>query len=1109
MRCPDCQAECPSGAVACMHCGASLDPPAAIVTEERKVVSILFADIRGSLNLIRGRDPEEARRLLSPTVALMADAVRRFDGTVVRTLGDGIMALFGAPQAQEDHAVRACHAALAMRNAAAAVSAEGKGQQGGVAIRVGVNSGEVLFRESRFGTTMDFEADGEVVHLAARMEQTARPGTVRVTDATLHLAKGQVVVDPLGKVRVKGLAGPIAAFELLAVGLDAPRPVAASGRNLTPFVGRSAEMKVLDKALRSVTEGRGEAIALIGEPGCGKSRIVYETTVRARAFGFVVLDAWCVPYGRRSSYLPLQSMCRRLFGIAEDDDAATIRERLGCRLALGAKDAAEAAAAIAAITALVDSGAAADPAWRGLAPEVRRRRLFEGIRTLLSSEGRHQPLMLVVEDLHWADRETLAVLSWLMEQLPGMRMLLLTDFRPEHGHNWSRFGHWTGMDVLPLAGEEAWLLTSALLGRDGVDGPLGLFLTERAGGNPFFAEEIVEALAEQGLLSGERGAWSCAIPLDVPGVPATVRAVLAARVDRLTSEDKRLLQAAAVIGKDFAVPLLAEITDLAPGDLHSTLDRLFAAQFLRHLGDENCTFRHALTHEVVYAGVPLAQRHRMHGQIVDAIERLHVGRLAEHAEALSRHAGIARRWDAVLLHARQAGITAVARSANRDAVAFFEQALAALQEVPETDAGRRLAVDIRFEIREPLFRLGMLRRVVLRLREAEPLAAQLGDQMRLGQLAILLSHILWTAGDHAGATEEALRAEAMARDYGDRALGWRARFQLGCAWMARGEFTAAVKAMDAVAAALRDDTTLWGRYGLDPALAAVARCYAARALADLGEFSAAAKATVECARLADAVGKPFTRIYAEFAAGYLALSRADPHTAMQHFKGMLAFAHEAEATLNIPVAMALLAEASICAGVPVDTVIGALREAVRSASEMGLLLHQPARLAWLAEASSRSGVDAKEANRIARRALRTAERQGERGAAAQATRTLGVIAAAQGSVAMAQVHYRRAAQRAAALGMRPFIALCHLELSELLAGSASPAETAGALDIAATLCDELGLAAWTARINDLRLRYATTVAHPEKVDMTRRGSPSACLAVEQPTSCIRQNSAEM
>ena len=423
-------------------------------------------------------------------------------------------------------------------------------------------------------------------------------------------------------------------------------------------------------------------------------------------------------------------MCRSLFGHS-DKSTATVSAQVAWALSVAGDEPSDARrfAALPALAALVDAAAAADPGWRALDPEERRHRTVEALWTLVERRSAARPLLLVVEDLHWADPETVAALGRIAEEVARARVLMLVDYRPEAAHDgWSSLLHAATIRVSAFTGEDAERLTGALLGKEGARAPLAGLLTERAGGNPFFAEEIVEALVEEGVLQGAPGAYRVAAPVHEPGVPLTVRAVLAARIDRLALGDKRLLEAAAVIGKTFSGFLLAEVAGTPESRVHRGLRRLAKARFLRSLNDDGGrrhTFRHALTHEVAYSGLPLARRRAMHGRVLDALERLHAGRLGDQVEVLTYHAALARRWDETATYARQAGAKAVARSANREAVALFEQALAAVAELPESEVTYRLTIDIRFELRYPLFRLGMISRVLERLREAEPLAERL------------------------------------------------------------------------------------------------------------------------------------------------------------------------------------------------------------------------------------------------------------------------------------------------------------------------------------------------------------------------------------------------
>ncbi len=472
---------------------------------ERKQVTILFADIKDSTELIRGLDPEVAQRLLDPALQHMMDAVHRFEGTVNQVLGDGIMALFGAPIAHEDHALRACYAALAMQTAMRAYTEEVRRAYGlEMRIRVGLNSGEVVVRAIGNDLHMDYSAVGETTHLAARMEQLATPGTIRLTAAMLRPVEDVVQVQALGPVPVKGLVDPVKVFELVGASSTRRRVQAAAARGLTQFVGRHTELTALTEALVQASAGHGQVVALVGEAGVGKSRLVYECVHSYRTQGWLVLESASVSYGKATPYFPVIDLLKRYCHVEERDDSRTIRAKVtGQVLTLDAtlQD------TVPALLALLDSLPDNDPFLR-LDPPQRRQRTLEALMRVLLRESQVQPLLLVFEDLHWIDTETQALLDRLVDSLPTARLLLLVNYRPEYQHGWGSKTYYAQLrlDPLPLGSTEE--LLAVLLGNDPSVQPLTRLLIARTAGNPFFLEESVRTLVEAEVLVGTPGGTS-------------------------------------------------------------------------------------------------------------------------------------------------------------------------------------------------------------------------------------------------------------------------------------------------------------------------------------------------------------------------------------------------------------------------------------------------------------------------------------------------------------------------------------------------------------------------------------------------------------------------
>jgi class 3 adenylate cyclase/tetratricopeptide (TPR) repeat protein len=757
--CARCGAELTSASKFCPECGApvasaaapSERPPArspqdytprhlaeriliskSALEGERKQVTVLFADLKGSLELLAGRDPEEARAVLDPVVERMMEAVHHYEGTVNQVMGDGIMALFGAPIANEDHAVRACFAALRMQAAIKRYSEEVLRTKGvPISIRVGLNSGEVVVRSVGSDLRTDYTAVGSTTHLAARLEAAALPGAILISADTLRLAQGYIEAKSLGRIAVKGLAEPVEMHELTGAGPARTRLQAAATRGLTHFVGRSAEMDQLSRAAQLALAGRGQVVAVPGEAGVGKSRLFLEFTRSHCANGWLCLQGSSVSYGKASVYGPVSDLLKNYFEIEDRADLREISEKLTTRLcALDRSLESLLPPFLALLGAPVD-----DPGWTALDPKQRRNRTVDSIKRLLLRESKAQPLVVIFEDLHWIDGETQAVLDSLVEALPAARILLLVNYRLEYQHGWGSKTYYTQVHLDTLAPQSTSDLLAALLGSDAALASLKALLVERTGGNPFFLEESVRTLAETGLLSGEPGARRLTRPLETIDVPASVQAVLAARIDRLPEAEKRLLQAASAIGKDVPFAVLQEIVDAHEEELRRDLASLQGAEFLYEtqlFPDLEYTFKHALTHEVAYGSLLQEQRRTLHSRIVAAIESLYAERLTEQAERLAHHAVRAGLNEKAVRYLRIAGVRALESSAYREAIEFLKHGQKLLDALPDDASTADEALGIRMALGPALMAVSghAVTDVEANYLQALQLVDRLGDEPR-------------------------------------------------------------------------------------------------------------------------------------------------------------------------------------------------------------------------------------------------------------------------------------------------------------------------------------------------------------------------------------------
>src|SRR5262245_26352754 len=999
---------------------------------ERKQVTVLFADLKGSMELLADRDPEEARQLLDPVLERMMAAVHRYEGTVNQVMGDGIMALFGAPLAHEDHAVRACYAALHMQEAIGWYAEALRRQQGlDVQIRVGLNAGEVVVRAIGNDLHMDYTAVGQTTHLAARMEQLARPGTALLTADTLRLVEGYVEVQPLGPVPVKGLQAPIAVYELRRAGPVRSRLQAAVARGLTRFVGRQTELAALHQALERAGAGHGQVVALLGEAGVGKSRLVYEGVHSHRLQGWRVLESAAVSYGTATPYFPVLDLLKRYVQVDDRDDTRTIQARVTGQVRTLDTALQE---TIPALLALLDA-LPADSPFLTLDPPQRRRRTLDGLKRVLLRESQAQPLLLVFEDLHWIDTETQALLDSLVESLPTARLLLLVNYRPEYQHGWGSKTYYTQLRLDPLPPVRADEFLHALCGDDASLTPLTQLLIARTQGNPLFLEESVRTLVETGVLVGELGAYRLAHAIPTVQMPATVQAVLAARIDRLPPEEKRLLQTAAVMGTEVPFPLVQAIAELPEEVLHRGLAHLQAAEFLyetRLFPEREYTFKHALTHEVAYSSLLQERRRVLHARIVEALEGLSAERLTDQVERLAHHALRGEVWDKALTYCRQAGDKAMARSAYREAVGSFEQALSALPHLPETRATREQAIDLRLALRTALFPSGDFRRVLTVLREAESLAAALNDPRRLGQASVSLSFHFYQRGAYDQAIAAAQHALALAMAEGDVVLQALVNHQLGRAYHYQGDYHRAVDCFGQAVAffdgARRHEHSERVLLPAVHARGSLAWCYA-----ELGAFAAGRALGDEALRIAEAAAHPPSVMIASWGIGLPALCQGDLHRALSLLERAVSLCQEVDLPTNFPWMAEPLGAAYTLGGRLVDA-LPLLTQALDQATVMERGDLQARCHLSLGEAQMLAS-RLEEAQALAEQALALAREHQERGNEAYALHLLGDIAARreppEGEPAVA--YYRQALTLANELGMRPLQAHCHCGLGTLYA----------------------------------------------------------------------------
>jgi class 3 adenylate cyclase/tetratricopeptide (TPR) repeat protein len=818
LLCPACKAPVSAEARFCRRCGTSLSATsigsetiaarpssgagirllaegtaADVIDGERKTVTALFADIKGSMELMQDLDPEEARKIVDPALKLMIDAVRRYDGYIVQSTGDGIFALFGAPVAHEDHPQRALYAALRLQEAARRYSAQ-LVAEGGTPLeaRVGINTGEVVVRTL---TTADGHAEyspiGHTANLASRMEAIAPTGSIAITEQTRRLVEGFFEVKSLGLSRVKGLAEPINVYEVTGLGPLRTRLQRAAARGLTRFVGRDREMDALRHALEQAQAGHGQIVAAMAEPGVGKSRLFYEFKATSQ-YGCMVLEAYSVSHGKASSYVPVIELLHNYFRIVADDDPRQRRQKVIGKLLELDRSLEDVLPYLFALLGLHDGD---DPMAR-MDTQIRRRRTQEGLKRIFLRESLQQPLIMIFEDLHWIDAETQGVLNLLADSIVNARILLLVNYRPEYRHHWGHRTHYTQLRLDPLGAEGAEEMLTALLGGGAELAALRRLILDRTQGNPFFIEEMVQVLFDEGVVVRDGAGLRVARPLSQVHIPTTVQGVLASRIDRLPSDEKQLLQTLAVIGREFPLPLIQRVAQAAEAALDDRLSHLQSADFINEepaFPDIKYTFKHALTQEVAYNSLLAERRQLIHQQIGEAMESWYGERLHDHLKELALHYSRSGNALKAIEYLRLAGEQAASRSFLEEAIAQLDTALGLLPKLENAAVRDRQELGIRMALLIPLSNVNEIAAPVNQqnLSRARLLCEQLGQSQLLAPILNFQFFMHWFVKNFALARECTEQLEDLAARTSDEITCFLARFSSGVLSSTSGDHVSA------------------------------------------------------------------------------------------------------------------------------------------------------------------------------------------------------------------------------------------------------------------------------------------------------------------------------
>jgi class 3 adenylate cyclase/tetratricopeptide (TPR) repeat protein len=866
-RCPSCGATNRPNAKFCEGCGALVGAPAGVASAkksndapirvaetpaaesldgERKTVTALFADIKGSTELEQDLDPEEARAIVDPALKLMIDAVRRYDGYVVQSTGDGIFALFGAPLAHEDHPQRALYAALRMQEELGRYSAKLR-ETGNLPLeaRVGVNTGEVVVRSISTGAGhTEYTPIGHTTNLASRMQALAPTGSIAISEPTRKLVEGYFALKPLGPTRVKGVSEPVNVYEVTGLGPLRTRLQRSAGRGYTKFVGRNREMDAMKAAAEQANAGHGQIVAAMAEAGVGKSRLFYEFKAISQS-DWMVLETFSVSHGKASAYLPVIDLLHSYFEISSDDDARKRREKVAGRLAILDPSLEGTRPYLFSLLGIVEGDERNRHHWEQtfdrldeylhelqkkdplaqMDAQIKKRRTLDAIKRILIRESLNQPLMVIFEDLHWIDDETQAFLNLLADSIGTAKVLLLVNYRPEYRHEWGSKTYYTQLRLDPLRKENAAEMLQSLLGDGAELEALKRLIIEKTEGNPFFMEEMVQTLYEDGALA-RNGTVNLTSSLSELKIPPTVQGILAARIDRLPSAEKELLQTLSVIGKEFPLNLVRAVTGSPDARLLSMLDDLQAAEFIYEqpaAGDFEYTFKHALTQQVAYQSVLMERRKALHERTASALETIHAGQLDEHLVELSYHYGQSANLAKAIDFLWRAASQASQRSLYSETIGYVNRALELLAAMPEGEARVRDELKLQMGLGIALMAAkGFSSEDVERtFSRASELARKLNDPSQQSQRFGAIQGVWgfhFSRGDVNAALKVAEEAMTLAQAVDDAGISKFAHYALGASLQQAGELIRAREKLETALTYKHLPAPMEGfaRFGPDP-----------------------------------------------------------------------------------------------------------------------------------------------------------------------------------------------------------------------------------------------------------------------------------------------------
>jgi class 3 adenylate cyclase/tetratricopeptide (TPR) repeat protein len=1026
---------------------------------ERKLVTVFFADVANFTSLSEKLEPEEVHQIMEGCLRILMDAIHKYEGTINQFTGDGVMALFGAPLAHEDHGQRACYAALAIQRDLAEYGEKVRKDFGReFQMRIGLNSGPVVVGSIGDDLHMDYTAIGDTINLASRMESLAQPGTVLLSRDTQRLVKDYFDLKPLGPLDVKGKEEPQEAFELIKAGGVVTRLEASLARGLTRFVGRENSMAALMEAYEKVKNGSGQVVGVVGEAGVGKSRLLFEFRHRLPQDEFGFLEGHCIHFGGAMPYLPILDILSSFFEIQEGEREMVIRKRIKERI-LGLDQKLE--GLLSPIQDLL-SLEVEDESYLKLEPKQRRERVFEALRDLIIRGSQERPLVLVIEDLHWIDKTSEEFLGYFIGWLANVKVLLILLHRPEYAHQWGTKSYFNRIWLDQLTLKSSAELVSAILEGGETAPELNNLILNRAAGNPLFMEELTHSLLENGSIqrTGDQYVLSKK-PSDLQ-VPDTIQGIIAARMDRLEESLKRIMQIASVIGREFAFRILQAILEIKE-DLKSNLLNLQGLEFIyekRLFPELEYIFKHALTQEVAYNSLLLKRRKEIHEKTGQAIEELYPERLEEFYEMLAYHYSKSDNLDKACHYLKLSGNKSTRNNSLWEAFRFYQEALSLLKQMPQTEENKRDQVEVILLMAGPMRQLAYPEDSFKFLQEGEKLVKEVGDGKSKSYLDSFIGLFYSHKGDPLLGRQYLEDSFAEAERIQDIEIMTPVCSSLATSYQFEGDYKKRVSLLPKVIALLEKTHRESEFFGLTANPYSIMHAWYGESLAALGEFRAGGELLEKALSLAHTLKHLYTIGVVEFLYGFLFVLKGDGENTIKYFQSAIEYLEKSQAVIYLPSAWGCLGYGYF--------LLGDLNSALKFV-EKGLKMHQDMGLPFYMSSfhSSLSIIHGdsnhwEEAKGQAGQALKFAQTNQEKFIEGLSWlllgRAIGKMEKAQFDMAEEYIH--KGMKILEELGIKPDLPLGYLYLGELYADAGLKEKSLEHLKKAEGLFQEMGMDYW-------------------------------------------------